>query len=54
MRSTLARQVSLADAWEQSEHSDICCLIYATQNGWKLPILLNQRMQRIKRFFSGR
>ena len=38
-KSRLARQVTLDEAWSSSDHSDICCLIYATQNGWKLPIL---------------
>lgn len=42
MDSTLARQVALEDAWKPSEHSDFCCLIYATQNGWKLPILFEE------------
>jgi len=40
--STLARQVDLEDAWKESAHSDVCCLIYATQNGWKLPILFEE------------
>ena len=40
--STLARQVTLDEAWSSSEHSEICCLIYATQNGWKLPILFEE------------
>lgn len=40
--STLARQVPLEDAWAESSHSDVCCLIYATQNGWKLPILFEE------------
>ena len=35
-KSRLARQVTLDEAWSSSEHSEICCLIYATQNGWKL------------------
>jgi len=38
----LARQVALDDAWLPSDHSPICCLIYATQNGWKLPILFEE------------
>lgn len=42
MTSTLGRQVALSDAWNESEHSEICCLIYATQNGWKLPILFEE------------
>ena len=40
--SRLARQVTLDEAWSSSEHSEICCLIYATQNGWKLPILFEE------------
>jgi GST-like protein len=40
--SKLARQVALEDAWTPSPHSDVCCLIYATQNGWKLPILFEE------------
>ena len=40
--SKLARQVSLDEAWSSSAHSEICCLIYATQNGWKLPILFEE------------
>lgn len=39
---SLARQVDLADAWTPNDHSDVCCLIYATQNGWKLPILFEE------------
>lgn len=40
--SKLAREIELKDAWAESGHSDICCLIYATQNGWKLPILFEE------------
>ncbi|MEM7154101.1 MAG: glutathione S-transferase family protein [Myxococcota bacterium] len=40
--SPLARQVALDDAWNSSSHSEVCCLIYATQNGWKLPILFEE------------
>lgn len=40
--SKLARQVALEDAWTKSDHSEVCCLIYATQNGWKLPILFEE------------
>ena len=40
--STLARQVALEKAWDTSPHSEVCCLIYATQNGWKLPILFEE------------
>eukprot|EP00438_Fugacium_kawagutii_P010109 Skav203900 [mRNA] locus=scaffold1649:266308:273573:- [translate_table: standard] len=40
--SSLARQVQFADAWNTSEHSRFCCLIYATQNGWKLPIVFEE------------
>ena len=40
--STLARQVALEDASAPSPHSELCCLIYATQNGWKLPILFEE------------
>lgn len=39
---TLARRVALSDAWSASAHSPFCCLIYATQNGWKLPILFEE------------
>lgn len=42
MTSTLARRVSLDDAWTPNPHSELCCLIYATQNGWKLPILFEE------------
>eukprot|EP00439_Symbiodinium_sp_Y106_P045992 s2020_g5.t2 len=31
-----------AEAWKPSAHSRFCCLIYATQNGWKLPILFEE------------
>ncbi|MEM9070249.1 MAG: glutathione S-transferase family protein [Myxococcota bacterium] len=40
--TTLAREVALSDAWTPSDHSEFCCLIYATQNGWKLPILFEE------------
>ncbi len=40
--STLARRVALDDAWKKHPHSEVCCLIYATQNGWKLPILFEE------------
>lgn len=40
--STLARRVDLADAWHETGHSEVCCLVYATQNGWKLPILFEE------------
>ncbi|AII49712.1 hypothetical protein KR52_11250 [Synechococcus sp. KORDI-52] len=40
--SRLARQVTLAETWSSSAHSEICCLIYATQNGWKLLILFEE------------
>jgi len=40
--SKLARQIPFQDAWEESSHSRFCCLIYATQNGWKLPILFEE------------
>ena len=40
--SRLAEQVTLDEAWSSSAHSEICCLIYATQNGWKLPILFEE------------
>lgn len=39
---TLDRQVPLDAARDASPHSDVCCLIYATQNGWKLPILFEE------------
>jgi GST-like protein len=38
----LGRQVAFEQVWRQSEHSEVCCLIYATQNGWKLPILFEE------------
>ncbi|CAE6923893.1 yfcG [Symbiodinium natans] len=41
-KSQLARQISFEDAWKPSGHSRFCCLIYATQNGWKLPILFEE------------
>ena len=41
--SKLARQVTLDDAWSSSSLSEICCLIYATQNGWKLPIFFEEK-----------
>ena len=40
--SPLAKRVALEDAWEPTGHSEVCCLIHATQNGWKLPILFEQ------------
>lgn len=40
--SKLARMIPFSQAWEQSSHSRFCCLIYATQNGWKLPILFEE------------
>ncbi len=40
--SPLSRQIDFADAWKTSAHSRFCCLIYATQNGWKLPILFEE------------
>lgn len=40
--SAFGRQVSFEEAWEPSDHSRFCCLIYATQNGWKLPILMEE------------
>lgn len=42
MASNLARRVALEEAWNDSGHSDVCCLVYATQNGWKLPILFEE------------
>lgn len=42
MSAPLARKVELDDAWIEHSHSDVCCLIYATQNGWKLPILFEE------------
>lgn len=41
-RSTLAHRVALEDAWNETGHSALCCLVYATQNGWKLPILFEE------------
>lgn len=43
--SVLARQIPFEDAWKPSTHSRFCCLIYATQNGWKLPILFEEMNQ---------
>lgn len=43
--SKLARQISFSDAWKPSTHSRFCCVIYATQNGWKLPILMEEMQQ---------
>lgn len=41
--SKLARQISFHDAWKKSDGGNrFCCLIYATQNGWKLPILFEE------------
>lgn len=42
MTSTLARRVELEAAGTETDHSEFCCLIYATQNGWKLPILFEE------------
>ncbi|MGB5219644.1 MAG: glutathione S-transferase N-terminal domain-containing protein, partial [Polyangiales bacterium] len=42
MTSALARRVDLEAAWSETGHSEFCCLIYATQNGWKLPILFEE------------
>ena len=42
MTSILARRVALEDAWNESRHSEVCCLVYATQNGWKLLILFEE------------
>ena len=47
-KSALSRQVPFAEAWNAAAKSDgkaaprFCCLIYATQNGWKLPILFEE------------
>lgn len=40
--SALARRVELSDVHKKSKHSRFCCLIYATQNGWKLPVLFEE------------
>jgi len=40
--SPLARQINFSDAWKASSHSRFCCLTYATQNGWKMPILFEE------------
>ncbi len=40
--SALARQIQFTEAWDLSSHSRFCCLTYATQNGWKLPILFEE------------
>ena len=42
MCAALARQVPLSQARQHSDHSSICLLIYATQNGWKLPIMCEE------------
>ena len=42
MASKLAREVSLSQARDFSDHSSICLLIYATQNGWKLPVMCEE------------
>ncbi|MEM9731452.1 MAG: glutathione S-transferase family protein [Myxococcota bacterium] len=42
MSPSLSREVALDDVWKNSAHSEFCCLIYATQNGWKLPILFEE------------
>ena len=41
-KSALARQIPFSEARKSSSHSRFCCLIYATQNGWKLPILMEE------------
>ena len=38
----LSREVALADAASPHPHAEVCCLVYATQNGWKLPILFEE------------
>ena len=40
--TTLGREIPFEDAHRASEHSEFCCLIYATQNGYKLPILFEE------------
>ena len=42
MTSTLARRVGLEAASSKTDRSEFCCLIYATQNGWKLPIFFEE------------
>lgn len=42
MASTLGRRVDLEHAWTETGHSPFCCLVYATQNGWKLPIVFEE------------
>ncbi|MEM7448906.1 MAG: glutathione S-transferase family protein [Myxococcota bacterium] len=42
MASTLARRVDFEQVWTDRSHSELCCLVYATQNGWKLPILFEE------------
>ena len=41
MTSALARRAYLKAAWSETGHSEFCS-IYATQNGWKLPILFEE------------
>jgi GSH-dependent disulfide-bond oxidoreductase len=38
----LGRRIDFQEAWKSSDHSPICLLIYATQNGWKIPILCEE------------
>lgn len=40
--SSLGQRVALSEAHQPTDHSAVCCLIYATQNGWKLPILFEE------------
>ncbi len=46
--STLARRVDLEAAWSETDHSEFCCLIYATQaeidveitrNAWQFDVV---------------
>ena len=40
--SRIARQVTRRRCVTPTSHSEVNCLIYATQNGWKLTILLEE------------
>ena len=41
----LGRQVALSEARKPSSHSPVCLLVYATQNGWKPTILMEEMGQ---------
>ena len=42
LASAPARRVDLEAAWSEADHSEFCCLICGSQNGWKLPILFEE------------